>query len=120
MVDKKRILVADDSQTITTLLMTALRSAGYDVTTTSDGLETYETGKAGEFDLVILDQLMPGLLGVEVIRKWHSEGIEVPVIMLTGVDDEQTTVQAFEEGAIDFVTKPFRLPELLARVRARV
>jgi DNA-binding response OmpR family regulator len=120
MSDKKRILVADDSQTITTLLTTALRSAGYEVTTASDGSQTYELGKSQEFDLVILDQLMPGLLGVEIIQKWHTEGIEVPIIMLTGVDDERTAVQALEEGAVDFVRKPFRLPELLARVNARV
>ena len=62
----KRILVADNSEIITTLLTSALGSAGYEVSAATDGIETYEMGKAGEYDLVILDQLMPGLLGLEV------------------------------------------------------
>jgi DNA-binding response OmpR family regulator len=69
---------------------------------------------------VILDQLMPGLLGMEVIDRWHNEGLTTPVIMLTGVDDERTAVQALSRGAVDFVRKPFHLPELMARVKARL
>jgi DNA-binding response OmpR family regulator len=117
---KKKILVADDSETITTLLTTALESGGYEVTTAGDGSETYELGRGGGFDLVILDQLMPGLLGLEVIDRWHAEGVEVPVIMLTGVDDDRTAVESFDRGAVDFVRKPFRVPELMARVRNRL
>lgn len=120
MPDKKRILVADDSETITTLLATTLRSNGYEVTTARDGREAYEQGRLGEFDLVIIDQLMPGLLGLEVIEKWHSEGIEPELIVLTGVDDERIVVDSFHLGADDFVRKPFRLPELLARIERRL
>lgn len=120
MSDPKRILVADDSETITTLLATALRSNGYEVTTAGDGHETHELGRTGQFDLVIIDQLMPGLLGLEVIEKWHAEGIEPEVIVLTGVDDERIVVDSFDIGADDFVRKPFRLPELLARVERRL
>lgn len=115
--EKKRILVADDSEIITTLLTSALGSAGYEVTAATDGIETYEKGKTGEFDLVILDQLMPGLLGLEVIDRWHEEGMETPVIVLTGVDDDRTAVESLDRGAVDFVRKPFRMPELMARVR---
>ena len=115
-----RILVADDAETITTLLMTSLELKGYEVVTARNGIEAHEFGMNEEFDLVILDQLMPGLSGLEVIRKWHDEGIDVPVIMLSGVDDEKTVVDSLDLGAVDFVRKPFRLPELMARIRQRL
>jgi DNA-binding response OmpR family regulator len=115
-----RILVADDAETITTLLMTSLELKGYEVTTARNGVEAYEKGISQPFDLVILDQLMPGLSGLEVIRKWHEEGTNVPVMMLSGVDDEKTVVDSLDLGAVDFVRKPFHLPELMARVRQRL
>lgn len=118
--DKPRILVADDSETIRTLLVTALRSGGYEIETADDGVEAYEMGKTGDFDLVILDQLMPGLLGLEVIERWRDENIDVPVLMLTGVDDDRTAVESFDRGAVDYVRKPFRVTELMARIRQRV
>lgn len=120
MSEQKRILVADDSETITTLLGVALRSKGYEVETAADGIEAYELGRSGFFDLVLIDQLMPGLLGLEVIERWRSEGIEREVIVLTGVDDERVVVDSFDLGAGDFVRKPFRLPELLARIERRL
>jgi two-component system alkaline phosphatase synthesis response regulator PhoP len=120
MTDRKRILVADDSETITTLLATALESSGYEVTTARDGNEAYQLGQAEEFDLVIIDQLMPGLLGLEVIERWRSEAIEPELIVLTGVDDERIAIESFDLGADDFVRKPFRLPELLARIERRL
>jgi len=116
----KRILVADDAETITSLLMTALETSGYEVTVATNGVETYEMGLSGDFDLVILDHLMPGLLGLEVIQRWREEGMDTPVIMLSGVDDDHTIVASFDLGALDFVRKPFRLPELMARIRQRV
>ncbi|MGA7228136.1 MAG: response regulator, partial [Acidimicrobiia bacterium] len=97
-----------------------LEIAGYEVETASDGVDAYEKGKSGEFDLVLLDQLMPGLLGVEIIERWRAEGIETPVMMLSGVDDDYTIVHSFDIGAVDFVRKPFRLQELMARIRQRV
>lgn len=118
--ERKRILVGDDSETITTLLTAALESSGYEVTTASDGQETYDLGRGGDFDLVIIDQLMPGLLGLEVIDLWHDEGMQTPVIVLTGVDDDRTAVDSLDKGAVDFVRKPFRVPELLARIRQRL
>lgn len=115
-----RILVADDAETITTLLMTSLELKGYEVATARNGVEAHRLGTSEPFDLVILDQLMPGLSGLEVIRKWHEEGMNVPVIMLSGVDDEKTVVDSLDLGAVDFVRKPFRLPELMARIRHRL
>jgi len=118
--EQKKILVADDSETIRALLQTALESAGYEVDVAQDGPSAYELGSAGDYDLIILDQLMPGLLGLDVVARWHEEGMEVPVLMLTGVDDDRTAIESFDQGVVDYVRKPFRIPELLARIRMRV
>jgi DNA-binding response OmpR family regulator len=118
--EKRRILVADDSETIRSLLQTALENAGYEVDTAESGPETYEMGRDEVYDLVILDQLMPGLLGLEVVERWRAEQNEVPVLMLTGVDDDRTAVESLDRGVVDFVRKPFRMPELLARIRTRL
>ena len=118
--EKKRILVADDSETIRALLQTALESAGYEVDIAKDGLSAYELGSNGDYDLIILDQLMPGLLGLDVITRWHDEGLAAPVLMLTGVDDDRTAVESFDRGAVDYVRKPFRITELMARIRMRL
>jgi DNA-binding response OmpR family regulator len=118
--EPKRILVADDSATVTTVLRTALEAEGFIVEAAHNGLEAYEMGKTGTFDIVVLDQLMPGLLGIEIIERWHEEGIDTPVLMLSGVDDDRIVVESLESGAIDFVRKPFRLPELVARIRLRL
>lgn len=120
MAEKHRILVADDSETIRALLLTALQSAGYEVDVAEDGLTAYEMGREQDYDLVVLDQLMPGLLGLEVIERWRDEGIESPVLMLTGVDDDRTAVESFDRGAVDYVRKPFRITELMARIRMRL
>ena len=120
MSEARRILVADDSETITTLLKTTLESHGYQVVTANDGVDAYVKGRDGDFDLAIVDQLMPGLLGLEVTEKWHNEGVKTPVIILTGVDDERVVVESFDVGATDFMRKPFRVPELLARVERRL
>lgn len=115
-----RVLVADDSPTVATVLSTALALEGYEVVVANDGLEAYEEGIAGHFDLVLIDQMMPGLLGLEVIERWQRQGIDHPVMVLSGVDDDDTVLGGVDEGAIDFVRKPFRLPELLERIRDRM
>lgn len=120
MSEPKRVLVADDSETVTTVLVTALELEGYEVETAGNGVEAYEKGIEGGYDLVILDQLMPGMLGLEIIDRWQQEGHMIQTIMLSGVDDERTVVNSLESGAVDFIRKPFRLPELLARVRQRL
>lgn len=118
--EKKKILVADDSETIRAVLQTALESAGYEVDMAKDGLSAYELGINSEYDLIILDQLMPGLLGLDVIEKWHEENMNVPVLMLTGVDDDRTAVESLDRGVVDYVRKPFRISELMARIRMRL
>lgn len=114
---RQRILVADDVEAVTTLLVTALEIAGYDVVVAENGQKAYELGKSGEFDLAVIDQLMPGLLGTEILGRWQAEGISMPVIMLSGVEDDEVVVGSLDSGAIDYVHKPFRLPELMARIR---
>lgn len=113
----QRILVADDVEAVTTLLVTALEIAGYEVVVAENGQQAYELGKSGQFDLAVIDQLMPGLLGTEILGRWQSEGISIPVIMLSGVEDDEIVVGSLDSGAIDYVHKPFRLPELMARIR---
>ena len=120
MADVKRILVADDSETITTILATALRGSGYEVTTATSGSEAYELGCRSVFDLVIMDQLMPGLLGIEVIERWQQEGIEYDVLVLSGVDDDRVASDWVEIGAADIVSKPFDLPRLLELIKKRL
>lgn len=115
--DKKRILIADDVEAVTTLLVTALEIAGYEVVVARNGQQALELGQNQDFDLAILDQLMPGLLGIEILKQWREAGIEVPVIVLSGVEDDEIVVGSLESGATDFIRKPFRLPELMARVK---
>ncbi len=120
MVDKQRILLADDSKVVTAVLATALEREGFEVQSALDGHTAYQLGKTGEFDLAVLDQLMPGLLGLEIIQKWTDDGVRMPVIVLSAIKDETTAVQSIELGAEDFVRKPFRIPELVARIRRRL
>jgi DNA-binding response OmpR family regulator len=116
MSEKKRILVADDVEAVTTLLVTALEVNGFDVVVATNGQQAYELGVEQRFDLAIVDQLMPGLLGIEILKKWRAEDIDTPAIVLSGVEDDDIVVSSLQAGRTDFVRKPFRLPELLARV----
>lgn len=120
MSEKKRILIADDVEAVTTLLVTALEVNGYEVVVATNGEDAFKLGKEEKFDLAIIDQLMPGLLGGEILSKWKEENINLPVIILSGVEDDDVVVSTLEGGAIDFVRKPFRLPELLTRIKRQV
>ncbi len=115
MPDKKRILVADDAEVVTTLLVSALEVKGYEVVVANNGRQAYDLGADEEFDLAVVDQLMPGLLGTEILAKWRENNVTMPVIVLSGVEDDELVVGFLEMG-VDFVRKPFRLPELLARI----
>lgn len=120
LMSQKKILLADDSSVVTTVLATALEKEGFAIEVAVDGQEAYDLGKNGDFDLAVLDQLMPGLLGLEIIKLWHDEGIDMPVMILSAVSDDTTAVKSMELGAADFVRKPFQLPELIARIRSRL
>ena len=111
------ILVADDARTVTLLLSRALESAGYRVTVESDGYAAFEAGITHDFDLALLDHLMPGMLGSEVLQRWGEAGVSFPTVVLSGMDDDDLVVQLLELGAVDFIRKPFNVKELLIRVR---
>ena len=112
-----RILLADDEPDIVTPVSYALRADGFDVDAVADGEEALAAGRTGDYDLVILDVMMPGLQGTEVCRRLRAESI-VPIIMLTAKDAEIDRVLGLELGADDYVTKPFSTRELSSRIRA--
>ena len=118
MSDKKRILVVEDEEAILLGLEENLAYAGYEVLTASDGPTALELAVQKLPDLVLLDIMLPGLSGFEVCRQIRDKGIEMPVIMLTARGDEFDKLHGFEMGADDYVTKPFSVDELLARVKA--
>ncbi len=112
-----KVLLAEDDPTISDPLARALRREGYDVVVRADGVAALAAASTGP-DLVILDLGLPLMDGLEVCRRIRSTGIVVPVLILTARADEVDTVVGLDAGADDYVTKPFRLAELLARARA--
>ena len=113
-----RVLLAEDDSSISEPLARALRREGYEVEVREDGPGALRTGLRGDIDLVVLDLGLPGMDGLEVCRRLRTEGQSLPVLVLTARADEVDTVVGLDAGADDYVTKPFRLAELLARVRA--
>jgi two-component system, OmpR family, response regulator len=114
-----RLLVVDDEKTIRELLAGSLRFAGYDVVTAASGAEALHATASARPDLVLLDVMMPDGDGFEVARRIRSSGgPDVPVIFLTARDEVTDRVAGFDIGADDYVTKPFSLDEVLARIRA--
>jgi two-component system KDP operon response regulator KdpE len=117
MSEKPRILVVDDEPQLTRVLRTGLSSRGYDVRAAADGITAFETFNDWHPDLVITDLAMPNMDGFELCRKLRTFS-QVPIIVLSAKGDEKIKVAALDLGADDFVTKPFGMDELLARVRA--
>jgi two-component system response regulator MprA len=115
-----RILVVDDERAVRESLRRALELEGYDVDLAADGRAALERLSGAEVppDAVILDVLMPGPDGLEVCRQLRAAGNRVPVLMLTARDEVESRVAGLDAGADDYVTKPFALDELLARLRA--
>jgi two-component system response regulator MprA len=116
-----RILVVDDERAVRDSLRRALELEGYEIELAGDGREAlYRLETDSQPDAVILDVLMPGLDGLEVCRRIRASGSSVPVLMLTARDAVANRVEGLDAGADDYVTKPFALEELLARVRALI
>jgi two-component system OmpR family response regulator len=112
-----KILVVEDDRTLLEVLQYNLTKEGYDVLTASDGAKGLETARSNKPDLVILDVMLPKLDGYEVCRTLRKE-MTVPILMLTAKIEETDRVVGLEVGADDYVTKPFSMRELMARVRA--
>jgi two-component system response regulator MprA len=114
-----KILVVDDERAVRESLRRALELEGYEIELAADGSEAlYRLEGTGEPDAMILDVLMPGVDGLEVCRRIRGTGSKLPVLMLTARTEVEDRVAGLDAGADDYVTKPFALEELLARVRA--
>ncbi len=113
-----RILIAEDEPRLASFLEKGLRSNGFVTTVAEDGAKASLLARDDVFDLLVLDLGLPGKDGTEVLRELRASGQRMPVIILTARDDVSDKVSGLEGGADDYVTKPFRFEELLARVRA--
>lgn len=113
-----RILVVDDEPNMVRGLSDNLTFEGYEVTSASNGAEGLAKINSERFDLVILDVMMPEMSGFDVCKKVRARGFEVPIIFLTAKGEEIDKVVGFELGSDDYITKPFSVRELLARVKA--
>ena len=115
----KRILVVDDDRQITRMLRASLQSSGYAVTSASNGMEAFTRFEAERPDLIITDLAMPEMNGLELTQAVRRVA-QTPIVVLSVRDTDAMKVKALDEGADDYLTKPFSMPELLARVRAQL
>jgi two-component system KDP operon response regulator KdpE len=115
-----RILAVDDEPPIRRFLRTSLSAQGYDVLEAEDGAQALAMLRRNAVDLVVLDLGLPGMDGLDVIRTLREQGSQVPIVVLSSRTDEAGKVKALDLGADDYVTKPFGVDELLARIRAAV
>ena len=113
----QRILIVEDEERIARVLELELEHEGYETKKALDGLDALSAFRESTFDLVLLDVMLPGMDGMGVLRRIR-EGSDVPVIMLTAKDETADKVSGLDLGASDYVTKPFDMDELLARIRA--
>jgi DNA-binding response OmpR family regulator len=115
-----RILIAEDEQRLSAFLEKGLRAAGFTTTVVGDGATAVAVARDEDFDLLILDLGLPALDGMTVLRTLRGQGRRLPVLILSARDEVDDKVAGLELGADDYLTKPFRFEELLARVRARL
>jgi two-component system, OmpR family, copper resistance phosphate regulon response regulator CusR len=116
----RRILIAEDEPRIASFLEKGLRANGFTTTVTEDGRDALDLADSDDFDLLILDVGLPGRDGFTVLRELRARGRRLPVVILTARDSVEDTVAGLEGGADDYMAKPFRFEELLARVRVRL
>ena len=115
-----RILLVEDEAKIADFVERGLDSEGYSVTIADDGLKGEAEALSDEYDLILLDVLLPGRNGFEILETIRQRKLTTPVIMLTALGETEDKVRGLEGGAIDYVTKPFSFEELLARIRAQL
>src|SRR3984893_19268799 len=112
------LLIVEDEKRMAELLRKGLEEEGHAVVCAADGIEGLEMSRAYDFDMIILDVMMPKLDGYELAKKLRSDKISTPILMLTAKDSVQDIVHGLDLGADDYLTKPFSFNELLARLRA--
>jgi len=115
-----RILIVEDDHNLNRQLAQALANAGYVTDSAYDGEEGYFLGSSEPYDAVILDIGLPHLNGIEVVRRWRQMGCTIPVLILTARDRWSDKVEGIDAGADDYVTKPFHIEEVVARLRALI
>ena len=115
-----RLLVAEDEPTLSNQLVRALGDAGYAVDAAADGARAEFLGQTEEYDAIVLDLGLPSMDGLSVLRRWRDNGVFTPVLVLTARGSWHERVEGIDTGADDYLTKPFRVEELLARIRALI
>lgn len=115
---KGTILVVEDEEKIARVLELELEYEGYSVTKVMDGFEALEAFRTRNWDLILLDVMLPGLSGIEILRRIRNDDLLTPVILLTAKSSVEDKVSGLDLGANDYITKPFQIEELLARIRA--
>jgi DNA-binding response OmpR family regulator len=115
-----KILFVDDESNIRRLVGYDLKTAGYEYTLCEDGQQAYEAIAKDNYDVIVIDWMMPRMSGIELVERLRKEGNEAVLIMLTAKDEEDNLLEAFEAGVDDYVTKPFSSRELMARIVAHL
>lgn len=114
----KRILLVDDDEQLVTLLSIRLTKAGYAVTVSTTADDGYQNAVAGDYDVIVLDLMLPRISGLDICAKLRARGILTPVLILSGQTQKEVVVRGLNAGADDYLTKPFNDGELIARIRA--
>ncbi|NIA01426.1 MAG: response regulator [Planctomycetia bacterium] len=114
-----KLLIVEDSTDIARLIQFHVQDLGCEADIAADGLQALEMFRNGGYQLVILDLMLPGVSGLEVCRQLRIQDTRVPILMLTSKSTEQDRVTGLETGADDYITKPFSIPELMARIKAQ-
>jgi len=113
-----RILVVEDEAKVASFIRKALEEESYAVDVCGDGATGLDLGQSGAYDLIVLDIMLPGLTGLEVLKELRKTRIKAPILLLTALSKVDQKVKGLDAGADDYLTKPFAIDELLARVRA--
>lgn len=113
-----RILIVEDEPRLSELIARTLLREGYDATVALDGFEGFEKARAGSFDLIVLDVMLPTMSGLEISLRLRRQGVTTPILMLTARDTVDDRVAGLDAGADDYLVKPFAFAELTARIRA--
>mgnify|MGYP001195556095 CR=1 FL=1 len=113
----EKLLIVEDEERIARVLQLELEYAGFEVGRASDGHQGLASALSGDWDLILLDVMLPGMSGFEILQRMRQENIQTPVILLTARDTVKEKVSGFEFGANDYITKPFAIEELMARIK---